>query len=633
MAIKPLSPFKLWTLENFPFIAEDFDALTNYEMMCKIVGYLNEVIAVTNEQTKEINDLYNWFNSLDVNAEIDSEVDKKLDEMVEDGTLANIINNELLSEINSKLNNIPVYPYYDVKANGGHDDGENANDTLFSTAKSSGYRKFYFAQNSDGNANYYFTNTPNFNDCTLIVDEGVIINLPNLSGIDNTKNGKYYNDITLYSRQQSKSYTLPKNVSNSYNQFALPSFNVKNERVYRIGTANAIPKLYTYDYSDTGYFIDNSASISTYFQEIQYNIRYKARSYKSLLCVPLDKTKRECFQIVTTPQARISFGWLDSTLSNIKGIYSTHTGVIDGHYYFANGTSTPDESTNYTTTSNLWTHYGASSLNHAWNYPIKYMLRNNPEDEMIELFVNDIFVCAYPYGTPNINYIGFGLNEDRIGAGNLSSDLGFSDIIKFEAERVPVNTNLKILLAGDSRTYGYNSQYKIDDVLKNGLATNGINNVIIDNISVSGWTIDDVNNALDETDLSAYDMVIAPVGINDRNNTYTEMISDYITLCQKCITNKVFLILPPVIPVGWGGTDSSSIDRAKQYYNIQQSCFAARQYFYGYQKFLIKNGLNYMGTNILQNNESISNDGVHPTTKGTILFAKGIVDMILNLFN
>lgn len=50
--LQPLRPFKLWTLQNFPFIEEDFDALTNYEMMCKIVGKLNEVIDVSNEQTE-----------------------------------------------------------------------------------------------------------------------------------------------------------------------------------------------------------------------------------------------------------------------------------------------------------------------------------------------------------------------------------------------------------------------------------------------------------------------------------------------------------------------------------------------------------------------------------------------------
>lgn len=41
---KDIKYFKGWTLENFPFIEEDFDAITTYQFMCKIVQYLNEVI-------------------------------------------------------------------------------------------------------------------------------------------------------------------------------------------------------------------------------------------------------------------------------------------------------------------------------------------------------------------------------------------------------------------------------------------------------------------------------------------------------------------------------------------------------------------------------------------------------------
>lgn len=39
-----LKYFKGWTLENFPFIEDDFDMITTYQFMCKIVEYLNKVI-------------------------------------------------------------------------------------------------------------------------------------------------------------------------------------------------------------------------------------------------------------------------------------------------------------------------------------------------------------------------------------------------------------------------------------------------------------------------------------------------------------------------------------------------------------------------------------------------------------
>lgn len=93
-----LTPFKLFTLQNFPYIEADFDAITNYQLFCKVVEYLNQVIAnentvesIVQQQIDNINILYNWFSELDVQDEINN----KLDEMVEDGTLNNIILNYL----------------------------------------------------------------------------------------------------------------------------------------------------------------------------------------------------------------------------------------------------------------------------------------------------------------------------------------------------------------------------------------------------------------------------------------------------------------------------------------------------------------------------------------------------------
>lgn len=82
-----LSPFRWFVLQNFPFIEADFDALTNYELMCKIVEYLNKTIDKTNELGNQVEVLTNWFNNLDVQDEINN----KLDEMAESGELTDII--------------------------------------------------------------------------------------------------------------------------------------------------------------------------------------------------------------------------------------------------------------------------------------------------------------------------------------------------------------------------------------------------------------------------------------------------------------------------------------------------------------------------------------------------------------
>ena len=40
---KPLPPFKWFILENFPFIEADFDALTNWQLFCKLGKEMNKI--------------------------------------------------------------------------------------------------------------------------------------------------------------------------------------------------------------------------------------------------------------------------------------------------------------------------------------------------------------------------------------------------------------------------------------------------------------------------------------------------------------------------------------------------------------------------------------------------------------
>lgn len=100
---KKLTPFKFQILQSFPFIAEDFDSLTNYELLCKVVEYLNDVIKNENNVEDNVTALYNsfvelqnyvnhYFDSLD----IQDEVNIKLDEMVEDGTFDRYIERILM---------------------------------------------------------------------------------------------------------------------------------------------------------------------------------------------------------------------------------------------------------------------------------------------------------------------------------------------------------------------------------------------------------------------------------------------------------------------------------------------------------------------------------------------------------
>lgn len=86
-----LTPFKWYVLENFPYIEEDFDAITEWQLFCKLGKEINKIIPAVNKVGQQTEDLTtfvtNYFNNLDVQEEINN----KLNQMVEDGTLQEII--------------------------------------------------------------------------------------------------------------------------------------------------------------------------------------------------------------------------------------------------------------------------------------------------------------------------------------------------------------------------------------------------------------------------------------------------------------------------------------------------------------------------------------------------------------
>ena len=86
--------FKNWVLQNFPFLEDDFDALTDYELFCKMIEYMKKSLEKLSDYQKQIDEFsakldefQHYFDDLD----IQEEVDKKLDEMAESGELTDII--------------------------------------------------------------------------------------------------------------------------------------------------------------------------------------------------------------------------------------------------------------------------------------------------------------------------------------------------------------------------------------------------------------------------------------------------------------------------------------------------------------------------------------------------------------
>ena len=96
--MKNLTPFKLCVLQNFPFIEADFDAVTNYQLLCKVVEYLNKVIDNNNNQNNNISQLeqnfitlYNYVKDYFDNLDVQEEINNKLDNMAADGSLSRLI--------------------------------------------------------------------------------------------------------------------------------------------------------------------------------------------------------------------------------------------------------------------------------------------------------------------------------------------------------------------------------------------------------------------------------------------------------------------------------------------------------------------------------------------------------------
>ena len=88
---KRLTPFKWFVLQNFPFIDEDFDAITNYQLFCKLGEEINKLIESMNLAGQQVEELTNFVNNYFDNLDVQEEINNKLDEMAEQGQLTDII--------------------------------------------------------------------------------------------------------------------------------------------------------------------------------------------------------------------------------------------------------------------------------------------------------------------------------------------------------------------------------------------------------------------------------------------------------------------------------------------------------------------------------------------------------------
>lgn len=89
---KNLTPFKWFVLENFPFIEADFDALTEWQLFCKLGKEINKIITSENTLGTQVEsvtnafiELQNYVNNYFDNLDVQEEINNKLNEMAQSG--------------------------------------------------------------------------------------------------------------------------------------------------------------------------------------------------------------------------------------------------------------------------------------------------------------------------------------------------------------------------------------------------------------------------------------------------------------------------------------------------------------------------------------------------------------------
>lgn len=166
--------FRRCVLQNFPFIEQDFDALTDYELLCKVVVYLNKVIANENSLTESQANLIIQFNTLKDyvdnyfdNLDVQEEINNKLDEMAEAGTLQEIITTYIQSNVAWTFDTVA-----DMK--------QATNLVAGSYAQTLGFHTI----NDGGGALYYVTDTGTANEIDIIAINSLYANLVSGDSID-----------------------------------------------------------------------------------------------------------------------------------------------------------------------------------------------------------------------------------------------------------------------------------------------------------------------------------------------------------------------------------------------------------------------------------------------------------------
>lgn len=203
---KNLTPFKWFVLENFPFIEADFDALTEWQLFCKLGKEINKIINSTNTLGIQVESLTDYVKNYFDNLDVQEEINNKLNEMAESGELTEIISQYL------QLTGLLCFNTVN--------DMKNATNLIDGSFVKTYGEKLY----NDGLGNFYkireLVNTD-------VIDNDKIIALINYPSLIAEK---------IISNTEKEVVTLKTEIKNKINKY-IPSFIANNKDYYlRVGT-------------------------------------------------------------------------------------------------------------------------------------------------------------------------------------------------------------------------------------------------------------------------------------------------------------------------------------------------------------------------------------------------------------
>lgn len=108
-----MTPFKWFIIENYPFLEDSIDGLTNYQLLTKLGDEINKNRDSINELglnaealTEGYNSLVDYVNNYFNNLDVQDEINNKLDQLVQDGTLVRLIGAYIQPRIDAQNQNI-----------------------------------------------------------------------------------------------------------------------------------------------------------------------------------------------------------------------------------------------------------------------------------------------------------------------------------------------------------------------------------------------------------------------------------------------------------------------------------------------------------------------------------------------